>query len=42
MAWTCFPVTAMAGNVLLPGAGARIPPTSFDEWLSSGGAAEAG
>ena len=25
---------AMAGNVLLPGAGARIAPTTFDEWLA--------
>ncbi|MCU4182752.1 NAD(P)H-binding protein [Acidiferrimicrobium sp. IK] len=28
-----FDVT-MAGNVLLPGPGARIMPTTFDEWLS--------
>jgi hypothetical protein len=33
--------TAMAGNVLLPGARARITPTSFDDWLSSGAAAGA-
>jgi hypothetical protein len=32
----------MAGNVLLPGAGARITRTTFDEWLSSGAAAKAG
>jgi uncharacterized protein YbjT (DUF2867 family) len=25
---------AMAGNVLLPGDGARIAPTTFDEWLA--------
>jgi uncharacterized protein YbjT (DUF2867 family) len=25
---------AMAGNVLLPGEGARIAPTTFDEWLA--------
>lgn len=24
----------MAGNVLLPGEGARIAPTTFDEWLA--------
>ncbi|WP_267286682.1 hypothetical protein [Kitasatospora acidiphila] len=24
---------AAAGNVLLPGEGARIAPTTFDEWL---------
>ena len=34
--------TAMPGNVLLPGTGARIAPTSFDDWLSNGGAAKAG
>jgi len=28
--------TTMAGNVLLPGAGARIAPTSFEDWLASG------
>ncbi len=26
----------MAGNVLLPGDGARIAPTTFDEWLAAG------
>jgi uncharacterized protein YbjT (DUF2867 family) len=26
---------AMSGEVLLPGAEARIGPTTFDEWLSS-------
>ncbi|KUF17772.1 SDR family oxidoreductase [Streptomyces silvensis] len=29
--------TSMAGPVLLPGAGARIMPTSFEEWLASQG-----
>jgi hypothetical protein len=24
----------MAGNVLLPGDGARIAPTTFDDWLA--------
>ncbi len=24
----------MAGNVLLPGNGARIAPTTFDDWLA--------
>jgi hypothetical protein len=24
----------MAGNALLPGDGARIAPTTFDEWLA--------
>jgi uncharacterized protein YbjT (DUF2867 family) len=28
--------TAMAGNVLLPGEGARIMPTTFDDWLAAG------
>src|SRR6266496_1673341 len=28
----------MAGEVLLPGAGARLAPTTFDEWLAAGGA----
>jgi uncharacterized protein YbjT (DUF2867 family) len=27
---------SMAGEVLLPGAGARIAPTTFDEWLAAG------
>ena len=26
----------MAGNVLLPSEGARIAPTTFDEWLAAG------
>lgn len=28
--------TSMAGNVLLPADGARIAPTTFDEWLAAG------
>jgi uncharacterized protein YbjT (DUF2867 family) len=28
--------TSMAGNVLLPGEGAVIAPTTFDEWLAAG------
>ncbi|MEU8336628.1 SDR family oxidoreductase [Micromonospora tulbaghiae] len=28
--------TSMSGNVLLPGDGARIAPTSFDDWLAAG------
>jgi hypothetical protein len=27
---------SMAGDVLLPGDGARIAPTTFDEWLAAG------
>lgn len=30
--------TSMAGDVLLPGEGARLMPTSFDEWLEAGAA----
>jgi uncharacterized protein YbjT (DUF2867 family) len=30
--------TSMAGNVLLPGEGARIAPTTFEEWLAAGAA----
>jgi uncharacterized protein YbjT (DUF2867 family) len=30
--------TSMAGDVLLPGEGARIAPTTFDEWLAAGAA----
>jgi len=26
----------MAGEVLLPGDGARLAPTSFDDWLAAG------
>jgi uncharacterized protein YbjT (DUF2867 family) len=32
--WSGFFGPAMAGNVLLPGDGARIAPTTFDEWLA--------
>jgi uncharacterized protein YbjT (DUF2867 family) len=32
--WSGFFGPEMAGNVLLPGAGARIAPTTFDEWLA--------
>jgi uncharacterized protein YbjT (DUF2867 family) len=32
----------MAGEVLLPGDGARIAPTTFDEWLAAQGGAKAG
>ena len=28
---------SMAGNVLLPGENARIAPTTFEQWLASGG-----
>lgn len=28
---------SMAGNVMLPGADVRIAPTTFDDWLASGG-----
>jgi uncharacterized protein YbjT (DUF2867 family) len=28
--------TSMAGNVLLPGEGARLMSTTFDEWLAAG------
>ncbi len=30
--------SGMSGEVLLPGADARIAPTTFDEWLAAGGA----
>jgi uncharacterized protein YbjT (DUF2867 family) len=33
---------SMAGKVLLPGEGARIAPTTFDQWLAAGGATAAG
>jgi uncharacterized protein YbjT (DUF2867 family) len=33
--WSSVFGLAMAGNVLLPGEGARIAPTTFDEWLTS-------
>jgi uncharacterized protein YbjT (DUF2867 family) len=32
--WSSVFGLAMAGNVLLPGEGARIAPTTFDEWLT--------
>lgn len=32
--WSAVFGPAMAGNVLLPGEGARIAPTTFDEWLA--------
>ncbi|GAB3883061.1 SDR family oxidoreductase [Microbispora bryophytorum] len=32
--WSGIFGTAMAGDVLLPGEGARIAPTTFDEWLA--------
>jgi hypothetical protein len=34
--WSGLLGPSMAGNVMLPGAGARIAPTSFDEWLAAG------
>ncbi|WP_182898152.1 SDR family oxidoreductase [Microbispora sp. H10830] len=33
--WSGLFGTAMAGDVLLPGEGARIAPTTFDEWLAA-------
>ncbi|CAL9345768.1 hypothetical protein SUDANB121_00375 [Nocardiopsis dassonvillei] len=33
--WSGIFGTAMAGEVLLPGEGARIAPTTFEEWLES-------
>jgi uncharacterized protein YbjT (DUF2867 family) len=32
--WSAVFGTTMAGNVLLPGEGARIAPTTFEEWLA--------
>jgi uncharacterized protein YbjT (DUF2867 family) len=32
--WSGFLGVEMAGNVLLPGDGARIAPTTFDDWLA--------
>ena len=32
--WSSLLGPEMAGDVLLPGAGARIAPTTFDEWLA--------
>jgi uncharacterized protein YbjT (DUF2867 family) len=36
--WSGLFGTSMAGNVLLPGEGARIMPTTIDEWLAAGAA----
>lgn len=33
--WSSLLGADMAGDVLLPGAGARIAPTTFDEWLAT-------
>ncbi|MEU8197538.1 NAD(P)H-binding protein [Microbispora amethystogenes] len=33
--WSGLFGTSMAGDVLLPGEGARIAPTTFDEWLAA-------
>jgi hypothetical protein len=32
--WSSLLGPEMAGEVLLPGEGARIAPTTFDEWLA--------
>jgi uncharacterized protein YbjT (DUF2867 family) len=32
--WSSLLAPEMAGDVLLPGEGARIAPTTFDEWLA--------
>ena len=34
--WSGLFGTSLAGDVLLPGEGARIAPTTFDEWLAGG------
>jgi uncharacterized protein YbjT (DUF2867 family) len=34
--WSGLFGPSMAGNVMLPGDGVRIAPTSFDEWLAAG------
>ena len=34
--WSGVLGPSMAGDVLLPGEGARIMPTTFDEWLAAG------
>ncbi|WP_064445977.1 SDR family oxidoreductase [Micromonospora sp. NBRC 110037] len=34
--WSGVFGTSMSGDVLLPGDGARIAPTSFDDWLAAG------
>jgi uncharacterized protein YbjT (DUF2867 family) len=36
--WSGLFGTSMAGDVLLPGKGARLTPTTFDEWLAAGAA----
>ena len=36
--WSGMFGTSMAGNVLLPGEGARLTSTTFDEWLEAGAA----
>jgi hypothetical protein len=36
--WSGLFDPSMAGDVLLPGEGARITPTTFDEWLVAGAA----
>jgi uncharacterized protein YbjT (DUF2867 family) len=36
--WSGLFGTSMAGNVLLPGEGARLMSTTFDEWLEAGAA----
>jgi uncharacterized protein YbjT (DUF2867 family) len=36
--WSGLFGPSMAGDVLLPGEGARIAPTTFDEWLAAGAA----
>ena len=36
--WSGLFDASMAGDVLLPGEGARIMPTTFDEWLAAGAA----
>ena len=36
--WSGVFGTSMAGNVLLPGEGARLMSTTFDEWLEAGAA----
>jgi hypothetical protein len=33
-AWSTMFGPEMAGNALLPGEGARIAPTTFEEWLA--------
>lgn len=39
-AWTGMFGVEMAGNALLPGPDARLAPTTFDEWLASGGSGD--